>query len=112
MLAHNMILSGRVKTEKSQNSMKKVSIKPLSTRVVVEPMDAETVTSSGIIIPESAQEKQAKGTIIAVGKGSEENIMEVKVGDKVLYGKFAGTEVELDGTNYLIMEQSDILAVI
>jgi len=92
--------------------MGKVNIKPLGLRVVVEPMVAETVTSSGIIIPESAQEKQAKGTIIAVGNGTEDAKIEVKEGDKVLYGKFAGTEVELNGEKYLILDQSDILAII
>ncbi|HBS89106.1 MAG: co-chaperone GroES [Bacteroidetes bacterium GWF2_38_335] len=92
--------------------MAKVSIKPLGTRVVIEPHEAETKTASGIIIPDSAQEKQQKGKVIAAGKGKKDEEMEVKVGDVVLYGKYSGTEISIDGKEYLIMNQSDILAVI
>ncbi len=91
--------------------MGKVNIKPLGNRVVIEPMTAETVTPTGIIIPDTAQEKQAKGTIIAVGKGTEGNEMEVKVGDKVLFGKYAGQEVAVDGEELLVMREDDIIAI-
>lgn len=89
-----------------------MKIKPLGTRVVVEPAQAETKTASGIYIPDSAQEKPQRGTIIATGKGTKDEEMEVKAGDTVLYGKYAGTEISIDGKDYLIMQQSDILAVV
>ena len=89
-----------------------MNIQPLGERVLIEPLAAETTTASGIIIPDTAKEKPSKGTIIATGKTSEGKDLDVKVGDVVLYGKFAGTEVELVGKNYLIMEQADILAII
>jgi chaperonin GroES len=84
----------------------------LGDRVLVEPQEAEIKTATGIIIPDSAQEKPQKGKILAVGNGTKEVEMEVKVGDMVLYGKYAGTEIKLDEKAYLIMRQSDILAVI
>ena len=89
-----------------------MTIKPLSDRVVILPTPAEEVTAAGIIIPDSAKEKPLKGTVKAVGTGSKDEDMVLKEGDEVLYGKYAGTEVELDGTRYLIMRQSDVLAVI
>jgi len=89
-----------------------MNIQPLGERVLIEPLAAETTTASGIIIPDTAKEKPSKGTIIATGKTPEGKDLDVKVGDVVLYGKFAGTEVELDEKNYLIMEQADILAII
>ena len=92
--------------------MSKVNIKPLSDRVLVEPHPAEKTTASGLIIPDSAKEKQQKGTVIAVGNGTKDEPMTVKVGDTVLYGKYAGTELILDGTDYLIMRESDILAIV
>lgn len=92
--------------------MAKVSIKPLGDRVLVEPQEAELKTAGGIIIPDSAKEKPQKGVVIAVGAGTKEVEMEVKVGDVVLYGKYAGSELQLDNKEYLIMRQSDILAVI
>ncbi|WP_457616668.1 co-chaperone GroES [Lutibacter sp.] len=92
--------------------MSKINIKPLADRVLVEPLPAETTTASGLIIPDSAKEKQQKGTVIAVGNGTKDEPMTVKVGDIVLYGKYAGTEIELDGTEYLIMRESDILAIV
>ncbi|HDP75552.1 MAG TPA: co-chaperone GroES [Bacteroidales bacterium] len=92
--------------------MSNVKVKPLADRVLVEPMEAEEKTSSGIYIPDTAKEKPQKGTIIAVGPGTKDINMEVKVGDVVLYGKYAGTEITIDGKDYLIMKQSDILAVI
>ena len=92
--------------------MSEVTIKPLADRVLVEPLEAEMKTASGIIIPDSAKEKPQKGTIVAAGPGTKDEKMEVKVGDVVLYGKYAGTEISVDGKEYLIMRQSDILAIV
>ena len=92
--------------------MSKLNIKPLADRVLIEPGTAETKTSSGIIIPDSAKEKPQKGTVVAVGKGTKENPITVKVGDQVLYGKYAGTELQHEGSDYLIMKESDILAIV
>ena len=87
-------------------------IKPLADRVVVEPKEAETKTASGLYIPDTAKEKPQQGTVIAVGPGTKDVEMEVKVGDVVLYVKYAGTEVSFEDKKYLIMKQSDILAII
>lgn len=87
-------------------------IKPLADRVVIEPKEAETQTASGLYIPDKAQEKPQQGTVVAAGPGKKDEPMEVKVGDVVLYGKYSGTEVTVDGKKYLIARQSDILAVI
>jgi len=92
--------------------MAELNIKPLADRVVVEPAPAETKTASGLIIPDTAQEKPQRGKIVAVGNGKKDEPMTVKVGDMVLYGKFAGTEIKLDGGDYLIMRESDILAIV
>ena len=92
--------------------MAKVNIKPLADRVLIEPLQAETKTASGIIIPDNAKEKPQKGTVVAVGKGTKENPITVKVGDQVLYGKYAGTELQHEGSDYLIMKESDILAIV
>ena len=92
--------------------MKKLSIKPLADRVLVEPAAAETKTSSGIIIPDTAKEKPQKGIIVAVGKGTKDNPITVSVGDNILYGKYAGTELQHEGVDYLIMKESDILAIV
>lgn len=89
-----------------------MNIKPLADRVLVEPAAAETTTSSGIIIPDTAQEKPQKGTIIAIGTGKKDEPLTVKVGDTVLYGKYSGTELKLEGKDFLIMRESDILAII
>jgi chaperonin GroES len=89
-----------------------MNIKPLADRVLISPTPAEEVTAAGIIIPDSAKEKPLKGTVIAVGAGTKDEEMIVKNGDEVLFGKYAGTEVELQGTKYLIMRQSDILGII
>ena len=89
-----------------------LQIKPLSDRVLIEPVAAETQTASGIFIPATAKEKPQKGTVVAVGNGKKDYTMTVKVGDTVLYGKYAGTELKLDGTDYLIMREDDILAII
>ena len=89
-----------------------MKLKPLADRVLVEPSAAETKTTSGIIIPDTAQEKPQKGKIVAVGKGTKENPLSVKVGDSVLYGKYSGTDLKYEGKDYLIMKESDILAII
>lgn len=92
--------------------MNKINIKPLADRVLVQADEAETTTASGLIIPDSAKEKQQKGTVLAVGNGTKDQPMTVKVGDAVLYGKYAGTELTLEGTEYLIMRESDIFAIV
>ena len=89
-----------------------LNIKPLSDRVLIEPVAAETKTASGIYIPDTAKEKPQKGTVVAVGNGTKDHIMTVKIGDVVLYGKYAGTELKLEGSDYLIMREDDILAII
>ena len=89
-----------------------MTVKQLADRVLIEPTPAEEVTMSGIIIPDSAKEKPLKGKVLATGNGTKDEEMVVKEGDNVLYGKYAGTEIELDGAKYLIMRQADILAVI
>ncbi len=89
-----------------------MTIKPLADRVLVEPKAAEEKTASGLFIPETAKEKPLQGTVVAVGAGTSEVTMEVKVGDTVLYGKYAGTEISHEGIDYLIMKQGDILATI
>ena len=87
-------------------------IKPLADRVVIEPKEAETKTASGLYIPDTAKEKPQQGKVVAVGPGKKDEPMELKVGDSVLYGKYAGTEVSVDGKDYMIMKQSDVLAVL
>ena len=89
-----------------------MNITPLADRVLVEPAAAETTTASGIIIPDTAQEKPQKGTIVAIGSGKIDEPMTVKVGDTVLYGKYSGTELKLEGKDFLIMREADILAII
>lgn len=92
--------------------MAKVNIKPLADRVLVEPAAAEERTAGGIIIPDTAKEKPMRGTVVAVGTGKKDEPITVKVGDTVLYGKYAGTELSVDGVDYLIMRESDIYAII
>jgi chaperonin GroES len=97
--------------------MAKMNLKPLGDRVIVKPMEAEEKTKGGIILPDTAKEKPIEGTIVAVGPGRVSDDgkaikMEVKAGDKVLYGKYSGTEVTVDGEEYLIMRESDIFAII
>ena len=92
--------------------MSKVNFKPLADRVLVEPEAAEEKTASGIIIPDTAKEKPQKGNVVAVGAGTKDNPITVKVGQTVLYGKYSGTELKLDGNDYLIMRESDILAIV
>jgi chaperonin GroES len=92
--------------------MSVVKIKPIADRVVVEPAEAETKTVGGIIIPDTAKEKPQRGKVIAVGDGKKDEPMTVKVGDNVLYGKYSGTEVSIDGKDFLIMRESDIYAIV
>lgn len=92
--------------------MAELNIKPLADRVIVEPAAAEQKTSGGIIIPDTAKEKPQKGIVLAVGPGKKDEPVTLKVGDTVLYGKYAGTEVSVDGKDLLIMRESDIYAVI
>jgi chaperonin GroES len=89
-----------------------VKVKPLADRVLVEPAAAEQTTASGIIIPDTAKEKPQRGIVIAVGNGKKDEPMTVKTGDTILYGKYSGTEISVDGKDYLIMRESDIFAVI
>ena len=89
-----------------------LNIKPLADRVLIEPLEAETKTASGLIIPDTAKEKPQKGSVIACGKGTKDNPITLKVGDNILYGKYAGTELQHEGEDYLIMRESDILAII
>ncbi|WPP51140.1 co-chaperone GroES [Catalinimonas niigatensis] len=92
--------------------MANVNIKPLADRVLVEPAAAEEKTASGIIIPDTAKEKPQKGSVIAVGNGKKDEPLTVQVGDSVLYGKYAGTEITVEGKEYLIMRESDIFAIV
>jgi chaperonin GroES len=104
-------MSAAVETKNSKN-MTQVNIKPLADRVVVEPLPAEEKTKAGIIIPDTAKEKSQEGVVVAVGPGKKDEPMTVKVGDRVLYGKYAGTEIQIDGKEYLIMRESDIYAIV
>jgi chaperonin GroES len=92
--------------------MAKMKIQPLADRVLIEPAAAEEKTSGGIIIPDTAKEKPQRGKVVAVGQGKKDEPMTVKEGDTVLYGKYAGTEITFDGNDYLIMRESDIVAII
>lgn len=89
-----------------------MKIQPLADRVLIEPAPAETKTVGGIIIPDTAKEKPLQGTVVAVGKGTKDEEMVLKAGDQVLYGKYAGTELEHEGQKYLIMRQSDVVAIL
>ena len=89
-----------------------LNIKPLADRVLIEPVEAETTTAAGIIIPDNAKEKPKKGKVVAIGNGTKDEPMTVKSGDTVLYGKYAGTELKFEGKDYLIMRESDILAIV
>ena len=92
--------------------MSKINIKPLADRVLIEPAAAETKTSSGLYIPDTAKEKPQKGTVVAVGSGTKDNPITVVVGNQVLYGKYAGTELQHEGRDFLIMKESDIFAIV
>ena len=91
---------------------KKMKLKPLLDRVVIKRLEEENRTAGGIIIPDTAKEKPLEGTVVAVGEGKSDEKMILKKGDKVLYGKYAGTELEYDGEKYLIMRQSDVVAIL
>ena len=92
--------------------MTKVNIKPLADRVVIEPSIAEEKTAGGLIIPDTAKEKPQKGIVVAVGPGKKDEPITVKKGDVVLYGKYAGTEISVDGNDFLIMRESDLVAIV
>jgi len=92
--------------------MANIKIKPLGDRVLIDPQEAEEKTASGIIIPDTAKEKPQKGKVVAVGSGTADEKMEVKTGDMILFGKYSGTEITVDNKDYLIMRQSDILAIV
>ena len=92
--------------------MADLNIRPLADRVIVEPAAAETTTASGIIIPDTAQEKPQKGTVAAVGPGKKDEPITVNVGDTVLYGKYSGTEFKYEGVDYLIVREADIMAIV
>lgn len=92
--------------------MAELNVKPLADRVLIEPAAAEEKTASGIIIPDTAKEKPMRGTVVAVGDGKKDEPITVKVGDKVLYGKYSGTEINIEGNDYLIMRESDIYAIV
>jgi len=94
-----------------------LNLKPLGSRVVIEPLESEEVTAGGIVLPETAKEKPQKGTILAVGPGDRDDdgkriVLDVKVGDVVLYAKYSGTEIKVDGKKLLILRESDILAIL
>ena len=89
-----------------------MKIRPLADRVLIEPAAAETKTASGIIIPDTAQEKPQKGKVVAIGPGTKDNPITLKVGDNILYGKYSGTELTHEQSDYLIMREADILAII
>lgn len=90
----------------------KLTIRPLADRVIIQPAAAETKTKGGIIIPDTAKEKPQRGTVVAAGPGKKDEPVTVKVGDAVLYGKYAGTEINIDGVEYLIMRESDVFAIL
>ena len=89
-----------------------INVKPLADRVIIEPAAAEEKTAGGIIIPDTAKEKPKKGKIIAAGNGKKDEPLTVKAGDTVLYGQYSGTEIKIDGSDYLIMRESDIFAIV
>jgi len=97
--------------KKKKNNMS-INVKPLADRVIIEPAPAEEKTAGGIIIPDTAKEKPKKGKIIAAGNGKKDEPLTVKAGDTVLYGQYSGTEIKIDGGDYLIMRESDIFAIV
>ncbi len=106
------ILLDKIKTKINKIKDMALNIKPLADRVIIEPAAAETQTASGIIIPDTAKEKPQKGTVVAVGNGKKDEPLTVKIGDTVLYEKFAGTSLKFEGSDYLIMREEDIIAII
>jgi chaperonin GroES len=106
------LISSFLGIAKLESKLSEIKFLPLADRVIIQQAEAETKTASGIIIPDTAKEKPQKGTVIAVGKGTKENPITVSVGDTILYGKYAGTELKYNESDYLIMKESDILAII
>lgn len=102
----------RIGVELKLNYNHMLNIKPLADRVLIKPAAAEEKTASGFIIPDTAKEKPLRGEVVAVGNGTKDEEMILKAGDTVLYGKYAGTEIELEGEKFLIMKQADVLAVL
>lgn len=113
-LAYLVMLTNQIEFKQTINvyTMSKLNFKPLADRVLVEPAAAEEKTASGIIIPDTAKEKPQQGKIVAIGTGKKDEPINVKVGDQVLYGKYSGTEVTIDGSEYLIMKESDIYGIV
>jgi chaperonin GroES len=101
-----------INLKKSYTMAKNLSVTPLHDRVIVQPAPAEEKTAGGIIIPDTAKEKPQRGTVVAAGPGKKDEPMSVKTGDSILYGKYAGTEISIEGKDYLIMRESDILAIV
>ena len=110
--AHLWVGIEPLKTKSNQAMAKKVNVTPLHDRVIVKAAAAEEKTAGGIIIPDTAKEKPQRGTVIAAGPGKKDEPVTVKAGDTVLYGKYAGTEIQIEGEDYLIMRESDILAIV
>jgi chaperonin GroES len=90
----------------------KLKMKPIGDRIVIKSAPAEEKTSGGIIIPDTAKEKPQKGEVIAVGPGKDGNLMRIKIGDMVMYGKYAGQQIEIDGEEYLILREDDVLVIL
>ena len=111
-MSYCFVWHGWCKTINKIKNMSKLKIKPLADRIMILPLEAETKTASGIIIPDSAKEKPQKGNVVAVGPGTKDNPVTLKVGDTVLYGKYSGTELKFENNDYLIMRESDILAIV
>jgi chaperonin GroES len=114
-MGHDRIQTNNTKTKQERFIMAKIKIRPLDDRVVVEPMDAEEMTAGGIVLPDAAQEKPQRGTVLAVGPGKlldngQRGELSITVGDEVIYGKYGGTEIEMDGDEVKILRESDILA--
>jgi chaperonin GroES len=101
-----------LKKQTKTDHMAKITFKPNEDRILVEPAEAETKTASGLYIPDTAKEKPQKGKVVAVGEGIKDKPVTVKVGDQILYGKYSGTEITIDGKEYLIMRNSDIFGTI
>lgn len=112
LIWHSLCLLMVKTTKQYHKIMAKINIKPLADRVLIEPVAAETKTASGIYIPDTAKEKPQNGVVVAVGPGTKDNPMTVKVGDSVIYGKYTGTDLKLEGVDYLMMRESDILAIV
>lgn len=111
MISDNRLIE-RFYNKNCNTEMSKINFKPLADRVLVEPAAAEEKTASGLYIPDTAKEKPQRGTIVAIGTGKPDEPITVKEGDTVLYGKYSGTEISIDGTDYLIMKETDIYGIV